>query len=446
MDAPRQRRDALQLWGGIECTVNRSGEHYIDQLELTGHAERDGDIDMLVSLGMRMMRYPVLWERVAPDGLERARWDWTDARLERLRALGVTPILGLMHHGSGPRYTSLLDPEFPRKFAEYARACAHRYPWLEWVTPINEPLTTARFSGLYGHWYPHRSNDSAFVRMLLNECEGIRMAMREIRAVNPHARLIQTEDLGHTHSTPLLAYQAAFETDRRWLTFDLLCGRVTPDHSLYRYLRRSGASPGELHSFVDDPCAPDVLGVDYYVTGERYLDEELESYAACSHGGNNGHAYADVDVARAQPAERRGLYSLLMETWDRYGIPIAVTEAYLSCDDANEQLRWLDEGWHAAQAARDDGCDVRAVTAWALLGTCGWDELVTRPGGRYDAGAFDVQSGAQDNGESAIPREIPRETPIAEMIRALARHGWYEHEALGQPGWWQQEAVAAGAV
>lgn len=441
MKAPRQRRDTLQLWGGVECTVNRSGDDYIDQLELTGHAEREGDIDMLASLGVRTMRYPVLWERVAPDGLEHARWDWTDARLERLRALDITPILGLMHHGSGPRYTNLLDPEFPRKFAEYAGACARRYPWLELVTPINEPLTTARFSGLYGHWYPHRSDDSAFVRMLLNECNGIRMAMREIRAVNPDARLIQTEDLGYTHSTPLLAYQAAFENDRRWLSFDLLCGRVTSEHSLYRYLRRSGASPRELRSFVDDPCVPDVLGVDYYVTGERYLDEETNSYPTGSHGGNSYHAYADVEVARALPSQRRGLHSLLTETWDRYGIPIVVTEAYLSCEDVNEQLRWLDEAWRAAQAARDDGCDVRAVTAWALLGTCGWDELVTRPGGSYDAGAFDVQSGMLDDHNGGVPRE----TPFAEMIRALARSGWYEHEALGQPGWWQQGAIAIGA-
>ena len=25
-----------------------------------------------------------------------------------------------------------------------------RYPWIDAYTPVNEPLTTARFSGLYG--------------------------------------------------------------------------------------------------------------------------------------------------------------------------------------------------------------------------------------------------------------------------------------------------------
>jgi dTDP-4-dehydrorhamnose reductase len=66
------------------------------------------------------------------------------------------------------------------------------------------------------------------------------LAMQEIRKVRPDAKLVQTEDLGQTHSTPLLAYQAEFENYRRWLSFDLLCGRVTPDHWMWGYLLHEG--------------------------------------------------------------------------------------------------------------------------------------------------------------------------------------------------------------
>ena len=81
-------------------------------------------------------------------------------------------------------------------------AVARRYPWVEDYTPVNEPLTTARFSGLYGHWYPHGRDDRTFARALLNQCRAVVLAMRAIRAVNPAARLVQTEDLGRTYSTP----------------------------------------------------------------------------------------------------------------------------------------------------------------------------------------------------------------------------------------------------
>src|SRR5918997_1466087 len=157
-------RPPLELWGGVECTVNRVGDIYIDQNELSGHAHRLSDLDLFADIGITALRYPVLWERTAPDGPERADWSWADERLGRLRELGIRPIVGLVHHGSGPRHTSLVDPAFPEGLAEFARAVAERYPWVDAYTPVNEPLTTARFSGLYGHWYPHGHDALTFAR------------------------------------------------------------------------------------------------------------------------------------------------------------------------------------------------------------------------------------------------------------------------------------------
>lgn len=425
---------ALEVWGGVECTVSRVRDGYVDQLELTGHARRDSDVDLIASLGVRAVRYPVLWERVAPHGLETASWSWSDARLDRLRAHGVTPILGLVHHGSGPRDTSLLDPMFPMKLAAYARAVAERYPWLEWVTPVNEPLTTARFSGLYGHWYPHACSDRAFVRALLHECFAVRAAMHAIREIAPHAKLVQTEDLAHIHAVPALEYQAEFENHRRWLTWDLLTGRVDRTHPLYAYLTRAGAMERELASLRNDPCPPDIIGVDYYVTSERYLDDAVDAYPSHCHGGNGWHRYVDAEVARVCPEQRRGAAALITETWERYHIPIAITEAFLSCDDCAERVRWFAELWSAALAARDAGCDVRAVTAWALFGVHGWNELATHTRGRYDAGAFDVRDG------------VAHETPLAATIRAFARHGWCDAPAIDAPGWWHPERACDHAL
>jgi dTDP-4-dehydrorhamnose reductase len=182
----------LELWGGVECTVNRVGDCYFDQIERTGHAARVDDLDRFAALGIRTLRYPILWERTAPGGACHADWTWADERMERMLALDIRPIVGLVHHGSGPRHTSLLDPAFADGLAEYARAVAQRYPWALDYTPVNEPLTTARFSGLYGHWYPHRCDSASFVRALLVQCRATVMAMRAIRTVTPGARLVQT--------------------------------------------------------------------------------------------------------------------------------------------------------------------------------------------------------------------------------------------------------------
>src|SRR3954452_10537981 len=109
---------SIELWGGVECTLNRVGDCYIDQLELSGHDKRLSDLDRFADLGIVAMRYPVLWERTAPNGVDAADWSWPDERLARLRTLGIRSIVGLVHHGSGPRHTSLLDPTFPEQLAE----------------------------------------------------------------------------------------------------------------------------------------------------------------------------------------------------------------------------------------------------------------------------------------------------------------------------------------
>jgi dTDP-4-dehydrorhamnose reductase len=136
----RAKAGKLDLWGGLECTINRVANNYFSQMERNGHAKRLGDLERFQSLGIRAIRYPVLWELIAPKGPDSADWSWPDERLPQLRECGMVPIAGLVHHGSGPSYTSLVDPRFPEHLAEFAHAVAKRYPWLEHYTPVNEPL------------------------------------------------------------------------------------------------------------------------------------------------------------------------------------------------------------------------------------------------------------------------------------------------------------------
>src|SRR5581483_2395647 len=104
----------------------------------------------------------------------------------------------------------------------FAGAVARRYPWITDVTPVNEPMTTARFSALYGHWYPHARSDRSFVRALVHQLRGVVLAMDAIRQVAPAARLVQTEDCGRTFATMATRAQAAHERARQQLTWDLL--------------------------------------------------------------------------------------------------------------------------------------------------------------------------------------------------------------------------------
>ena len=369
------------------------------------------------------MRYPVLWERTAPRGLATADWSWPDARLAGLRERGISPIVGLVHHGSGPAHTSLIDDGFAIGLEEYAGAVAQRYPWVMAYTPVNEPLTTARFSALYGHWYPHHRDPTHFVQALLNQCTATARAMRAIRLINPQAQFVITEDLGSTRASPQLQYQADHENRRRWLSIDLLCGRVDRTHPLRPWLRHVGASERALDRLVCNPCPPDIIGLNYYVTSERYLDDALDAWPVTSHGGNDRHRYADVEAVRA--CGLTGIGRLLQQAWDRYQIPLAISEVHLGCT-REEQLRWLAYIVDAAQVATAAGIPVRAVTIWAMFGSFDWHCLVTRNDGFYEPGVFDVRG------------PEPRATALAWAVRTLAAGQRLDHPVLAGPGWWQR--------
>lgn len=430
----------IALWGGLECTVNRVGDDYFSQLDRNGHATRKEDLELFASLGISAIRYPVLWERTAPDGLDAADWSWPDERLPLLQSLGVTPIVGLVHHGSGPRYTSLVDPDFAVKLAGFARAVAQRYPWLDYYTPVNEPLTTARFSGLYGVWYPHGRDERTFIQCLLNQCRAVVLSMRAIRDINPQARLVQTDDLGKTYGTPEMAELAEFYNERRWLSWDLLCGKVGPEHRLWAYLLATGIAPAEFLWFRDNPCPPDIIGVNYYITSERWIDHRVQRYPERYVGTYRDYLHADIEAPRALTAPTPGIGPLLQEAWERYGLPLAVTEAHIDAT-REDQLRWLLEIWEAATAAQRQGADVRAVTVWALLGSFDWNCLVTECRGYYEPGPLDVRS------------RSPRPTAVARLMQELSKGGALPHPALQGQGWWRRPGrfycppvAAAGAV
>jgi dTDP-4-dehydrorhamnose reductase len=423
--------EGLELWGGYECTVNRVRDAWYDQTPRSGHEHRIEDLALFAGLGMRELRYPALWERMSPLQPDQCDFTWTDARIPEMARLGLEPILTLCHHGSGPAYTSLLHDNFAPGLAAHAAAVAARYPWVRDWTPVNEPLTTARFSALYGYWYPHTTDEGLFWRALLNEIDATRLSMREIRKVHPGARLVQTDDLGFCHATPPLQCEADFQNERRWMGWDLLCGMVVPGHPLWKRLCGYGLED-RLRAIADDPCPPDVVGINHYLSSERLLDHRVERHphravADRELGQCAGIPYVDVDAIRNWRPGVLGLPALLQQAWERYRLPIAVTECHNGAT-REEQVRWFVEVWRHAQQLRAGGMDLRAVTAWSLLGSFDWNRMVTRFAGHYEPGVFDVRSGQ------------PRPTLMAPVLRDLAAGRAPKAPGLEVPGWWRRES------
>lgn len=416
----------LEIWGGVESTLNRVHDQYFSQMEKSGHSTRLSDLKLFSELGIKTLRYPALWELMAPERHDQFNWTWSDERMSALRELGINPIVGFLHHGSGPKYTSLIDPEFPEKFALYARAFAERYPWVQDYTPINEILTTARFSCLYGHWFPHHQSDQSFLQAVFLQCKATTLAMKEIQKINPKARLIQTDDIGRCQSTEGLTDQRDFENERRWLGYDVLSGRFTREHPLHGYAKKSGIEDEMLSWNVENPCPPDVIGLNHYHLSNRFLDERLELYPEWSHGGNGVKRYADVGAIDSGQVDPPKPASIMLEAWERFHIPVAITEVH-TMGNREEQMRWFHYMYLQASEARTQGVDVKAITCWSLLGTFDWNRLCTTNDMFYEPGVFEL----------CPNRLTPKLTGLGMLIKDLIKKNPIEHPMLKAPGYWE---------
>jgi dTDP-4-dehydrorhamnose reductase len=390
----------FEIWASPEPTFARiDARSFRDQLAETGHAERMGDLDLLASVGATASRYPVLWERTAPGRPEDVDLTWARPRLEGLRERGVEPIVTLLHHGSGPVHTSLIDPAFPELFARYAGAIAQAFPWVRRWTPINEPLTTARFATLYGHWYPNERSDAAFGRAIVNEALAMLLGMQAIRRHNPRAEFVITEDLqsftvvGDVRD-PALAAFVAHKRERMYLSIELVAGYVAPGHPLYDYLTRTcGIAASDLARVAREARAPDLIGWNYYPNSERALSRDA------------------AGEIRNEPARLYGKISprpLLAAAHARLSLPFGISEVHINANE-DDRVAWLRARADDLTSLHARGLPVRMLGAWAAFGLVDWDSLLLRREDYREDGIFTF----------AAAGEIPQETAVARELRAM---------------------------
>ena len=127
-------------------------------------------------------------------------------------------------------------------------------------------------------------------------------------------------------------------------------------------LRQLG-NPGD----AEKAATPDLIGVDHYLTSERFLDDRLDHHPDVVPGDNGRHCYADIEAVRIpEVATKVGTAERLREVWARYQIPLVVGEVHHGCT-REEQARWFLDVWRDCETVRAEGIDLRAVPCCAVM-------------------------------------------------------------------------------
>jgi len=352
------------IWlGGFEDTFisqpHPTSGRGLDEYLLTGHYEQwRADLDRAASLGLQALRYGIPWYRVnpAPGTFD---WSWTDAVIDyATRELGLTLVLDLVHYAPPLwLHEGFLNSAYPQAVAAYAQAVAARYAdRVRWYTPLNEPLITAEFCGLRGIWPPHTHGEAGFVRVMEGVCRGIVAATEAIRAVDPTFGIAHVECSAHYQLGPgAYAEDVAHWQARAWLPGDLLTGRVNDTHPLASWLQARGMERDVWSFFAEHPFTPDLWGVNYYpeISVHR-LERADERLRSCS-----------VDVWTD------GLDDALTAAYERYGVPLFLSETSTHGDDAR-RCAWLRDSVATVEQVRRRGVPVAGYTWWPLIDLIDW--------------------------------------------------------------------------
>jgi beta-glucosidase len=418
----RLRRPQDFIWAtGIEDTFvpqTRPGHRALDEYQLMGHYDHwREDLALLQELGVRAVRWGVPWYRLEPFQQGDFDWRWTDQVIPYLtEELGVVPIVDLMHYGC-PFWLrrEFASAEYPDAVASYAQAFASRYRGMvQWYTPLNEPIVTALFCGQRGLWPPYLRGDIGMVTVLLQLIEGIGRTVQALRAAVPDAVMVHVDasGLSRTAREDLHAV-AREEQSRTMLPFDLLTGRVTAAHPLFPWLVRHGASPDRLAALAERPVAFDLMGLNFYPqwsTTQLYIDRRGKL------------AYQPVEQDGA------GFRELIEEYFERYRIPIMVTETSAKGDE-EVRARWLEASVTAIRALREHGVPVLGYT---------WFPLFTMVDWRYRFGRGPIQEYLLDLGLYTLDGGGARgrwaATPLVEQFRSYVRDPESAVGNIGVPG------------
>jgi beta-glucosidase/6-phospho-beta-glucosidase/beta-galactosidase len=369
---------------GIENSAPtiRGGSLRMDEMEACRHYElwRE-DFRLTHELGIRVLRYgpPLHRTFLAPDRFD---WDFADETFAEIRRLHLIPIVDLCHFGVPDWIGNFQNPDFPALFAEYCRAFATRFPWVQLYTPVNEMYICATFSASLGWWNEQLRSDTAFVTALKNIVKANVLAMHAILDVRPDAIFVQSESSEYFHAEDPNAIAAAETLNaRRFLSLDLNYGRRV-NSTMYEFLGDNGMTREEYGFFMNNTLKHHcIMGNDYYVTNEHRVSSD-------------GYVCSAREVF--------GYNEITRQYYDRYRLPVMHTETnFAQGPRGDEAVDWLWKQWANVLRVRNSGVPIVGFTWYSLTDQVDWDTALREPNGRENAlGLFDLDRNIRPVGKA----------------------------------------------
>jgi len=329
---------------GYECSdqLNHYGDR-VDLLKLTGHIEKvEQDYQLLAPLGIATVREGIQWSKV-----ERQPYHYDFSTVELMikagKAQGIQQIWDICHFGY-PEDLSPLHPHFARRFVGVCEAFIRCYRNLSpdgllIVTPINEVGFISWLGGDHASTTPYCRGMGWDVKYAL--IKAYILGINAMRAIDPTLLIMSTEPIVNI-VPPLNASQqdiilAAEQHQHQYQALDMLTGRICPELGGHANLI-------------------DYMGFNFYYNNQ-WISNVYEYLP-----------WANLDV----DPRWRGLSSLLLEAYQRYGQKIVLAETSHS---GEHRPNWLELITKECIKALELGVPLMGICLYPIVDRPDWDHL-----------------------------------------------------------------------
>ncbi len=343
--------------GGFECTdqLNHYGNR-VDLLTLTGHLEHTAsDYALLKTVGISTVREGIRWSQVEKRPYE---YNFSAVRemIDAARIHGIQQIWDICHFGY-PDDLSPLHPHFQNRFVNLCSAFAQFYqdyaPDLQLIaTPVNEVGFISWLGGEQASTTPYAKGIGWDLKYAL--VRAYIQGIKAMKAINATTKIMTTEPIVNivppVNANAEQIAQAAEEHQLQYQATDMLTGLMCPE---------LGGSSDLI----------DIMGVNFYYNNQWICGE-----------------FTFLPWANLEPDSRwRGLSSLLLETYARYGKPIVLAETSHS---GEHRPNWIELIARESMKAIGAGVPLQGVCLYPIIDRPDWDHLhVWHHAGLWDADA-----------------------------------------------------------
>lgn len=370
-------RQAGRIQGGE--TAETACDHY--------HRFQE-DVALMKELGIGSYRFSLSWPRILPDGkgkINEAGLDFYDRLVDTLLEVGIEPCVTLYHwdlplrlHQTG----GWLNPDTAFAFAEYAQTAVHRlHDRVKKFFTLNEPQCITWLGYGTGDHAPGFRTDNDTVMAVAHQlllAHG--RAVQAIRAVDSSCRvgIASTGDIRYpaeeTAENRASAYEANFQMDDRWGF----------SHHWYLDPAILGHYPQENLPQWAEAFLETVSPEDFKTIAQplNFLGVNLYNGFPVDRSGNrverpSGTPRTAMRWAISPKAMRYGLEFL----YQRYGLPLYVTENGQSCNDRvfldgkvhdPERIDYIRRYLMELEKAMENGVPVKGYYHWSFMDNFEW--------------------------------------------------------------------------